>query len=214
MATVVTRRGKEILSGRLIGTTPTQTEPNYLAWGLNTVPTTAAATDVALFTEAPEARTLGTSSQTTTTTTNDTYQVTGTQTSTASRVIQEAALYHSATQPAAASVASGAGIIGSTSSTALVTNATFTPGNNAYIQIRGEVMLVTAGSGTTSLTVTRAQNGSTAISTIVTNDNIAPGNAPGSTVVTGGSVFAKADMAAINLASGDSITWTWKVVFA
>lgn len=212
MATVVTRKGKEILSGRLVGTTPTQTEPKFLAWGLNPAALTAANTDVAEFAEAPEARTSGTSSLVTTTTTNDTYQVTGTQTATATRVIQEAALFDSATQPAQATVAAG-GVVGSAVATTLNSTATFTPGNSNYIQIRTEVMLVTAGSGTTALTVTRGQNGSTAISTIAIADVVTPGNPPGQTGVTGGDLFCHADFAAINLNNGDSITWTWKLTF-
>jgi hypothetical protein len=213
MATVITTKGKEIFSGRMIGATPTQAEPKFLAWGLNPATLTAAATDVALFDESAETRTAGTSSQTTTTTTNDTYQVTGTQTATASRAIQEAGLLDSGTQAPAGSVASGAGVVGSGSSTALTTNAVLTPGNGNFIQIRTEVMQVTAGSGTESLTVLRAQNGTTAITTIAANDVISPGNPAGQTGVAGGDLFAKADLSTINLNTGDSITWTWQVQF-
>jgi hypothetical protein len=213
MATLITRKGKEIFSGRMVGATPTQAEPKFLAWGLNPAGLTTTASDVSLYSESAEARTSGTSSIITTTTTNDTYQVTGTQTATGTRAIQEAGLLDSGTQPAQGTVAGGAGVIGSSSATALTTTATFTPGNNNYIQIRGETMQVTAGSGTTSLTVVRAQNGSTGITTIIATDNIAPGNPPGQTGVAGGSLFAKADLAPINLNSGDSITWTWQVNF-
>jgi hypothetical protein len=213
MATVITTKGKEIFSGRMIGTSPTQAEPKFLAWGLNPATLTAEATDISLFDESAESRTSGTSSQTTTTTTNDTYQVTGTQTATATRAIQEAGLYDSGTKATAGVVAGGAGVIGSSSSTALTTSAAFSPGNGNYIQIRTEVMLVTAGSGTTSLTVTRGQNGTTAISTIAASDNIAPGNPAGQTGITGGDLFAHADLATINLNSGDSITWTWTTQF-
>lgn len=212
MATVITKKGKEVLSGRLIGSSPTQTEPKFLAWGTNPAALTATANDVAEFAESSEARTSGTSSQVTTTTTNDTYQVTGTQTATGSRVIQEAALFDASTQPAQAAVAAG-GVVGSAVSTTLNTAATFTPTNNNYIQIRTEVMQVTAGSGSTALTVVRAQNGSTAISTIAVADVVTPGNIPGVSGVTGGNLFAHADMAAINLANGDSIVWTWKTQF-
>jgi hypothetical protein len=212
MATLITRKGKEIFSGRMIGSSPSQGEPKFLSWGLNPSTLTTAATDVALFDESVEARTSGTSSQITTTTTNDTYQVTGTQTATASRAIQEAGLADSATQPASAVVAAG-GVVGSSSATTLNTASSFSPGNNNYIQIRTEVMQVTAGSGTTALTVVRGQNGSSAITTIVATDNVAPGNPPGQTGIIGGDLFAKADLATINLNSGDSITWTWQVQF-
>lgn len=210
-ATVVTRKGREIFTGRLIGSSPTQAEPKILAWGLDPADAYAAAnTDVALFTESPEARVTGTSSQQTTTTVNDTYQVTGTMTASSARVITEAALSDSTTQPAAATVAAG-GVVASNSATTLNTGSTFTPGNNNFVQIRTEVMQVTAGSGSTALTVVRAQNGSGAISTIAVSDNVAPGNPPGQTGITGGSLLAKSDFAAINLNTSDSIAFTWKI---
>jgi hypothetical protein len=214
MATVVTRTGKAIMSGRMIGATPTQAAPLYLAWGLNPVPTTAQNTDVALFSESAEARTGGTQTQTTTTNSNDTYQVTGTQTATAARVIQEAGIYDSPTQPAASTVSTGSGIIASSIGTSVTTAVALTTGTN-YVQVRGEVMHVTAGSGTTALTVTRGANGSTAVTTIASGDPITQGNYPGALGgVAGGNMYAKADMAAINLNNGDSITWTWSVTFS
>jgi len=195
----------------MIGSSPTQAEPKILCWGLDPADAYAAAnTDVALFTESAEARVTGTSSQVTTTTTNDSYRVTGTMTATATRAITEAALSDSTTQPAQATVAAG-GVVGSSSATTLNTSATFTPGNNNYIQIRTEVMQVTAGSGTTALTVVRAQNGSSAIATIAISDNVAPGNPPGQTGITGGSLLAKADFLVINVNNGDSISFTWTV---
>jgi hypothetical protein len=212
MATVVTRKGKDILSGRLIGSTPTQAEPKIVTWGLNPAGLTAAVTDVAMFDESAEARVTGTSSAVTTTTANDTYQVVGTITASASRAITEFGAFDSTTQPATAAVAAG-GVVGSNSATTLNTSATFTPGNGNYIQIRTEVMQVTAGSGSTALTVVRAQNGSTAISTIAAADVVTPGNIPGTTATTGGSMFVHADFAVINLNNGDSIQFTLKVQF-
>lgn len=73
MATVYTNAGKAITTNRIKGS---GTEPLFVTWG--TGAGTAAITDTTLFTEASEARTSGTSSQVTTTTTNDTYQVVGT----------------------------------------------------------------------------------------------------------------------------------------
>lgn len=212
MATIITRTGKAVQAGRMTGATPTQNEPKYLCWGTNPVPTTAAITDVALFFESTEARTAGTASLQTTTYTNDTIQWTGTITATATRIIQEAALADSATQPAQGTVAAG-GVVGSSVSTTLNTGATFSPTNTGYIQIRGEVMAVTAGSGTTTLTVTRAQNGSSAIATIAASDNIGVGNIPGTTTTTGGTFLAHADFPAINLSSGDSINFTWRLQY-
>src|ERR1700740_1111198 len=100
MATVVTRKGKEIMSGRMTGAgLPSQVEPKVISWGLNPNALTAAATDIALYQESGEARVTGTSSQQTTTTTNDTYQVQGTITANAGRAITEFAAYDSTTQP-------------------------------------------------------------------------------------------------------------------
>jgi hypothetical protein len=212
VATVVTRKGKDILSGRLIGSTPTQAEPKVITWGLNPAALTAAATDVAMFDESSEARVSATSTQQTTTNPNDTYQLVGTIVAGGSRTIQEFGAFDSATQPATAAVAAG-GVVGSNSSTTLNTGSTFTPGNGNYIQIRTEVMQVTAGSGSTALTVVRAQNGSSAISTIAVSDVVTPGNIPGTSATTGGSEFVHADFAAINLNTGDSIQFTLKVQF-
>jgi hypothetical protein len=215
MANVVTFTGKSVIAGRMFGSTPTQTEPKFLCWGTNPASLTASGTDVSLFFESQTAgRTSGTASLQTTTYTNDTIQWTGTMTAGGTLVIQEAALADSATQPAQAVVAAG-GVVGSSVSTTLNTGATYTPTNNAYVQIRTEVMQVTAGSGSQALTVTRAQNGTTAISTISTSDNIQAGNIPGLGGVntTGGTLLAHSNFSAVNLNSGDSISFTWKLAF-
>jgi hypothetical protein len=213
-ATVVTRKGREVFTGRMIGASPTQAEPKVLAWGLDPADAfTAANTDIASFQESAEARVTGTSSQVTTTTTNDTYQVTGTISASAPRAITEAALCDSTVQPAQAAVAAG-GVVGSSSSTALNTAATFSLGNSNFVQIRTEVMQVTAGSGTAALTVLRAQNGTSAIATITVADNVAPGNPPGQTGIAGGTLLAHADFPVINLGTSDSIAFTWKVSVA
>lgn len=210
MATVATRKGKEMYGQRMTGVA--STEPKVVSWGTNPAALTAAATDISMFTESAEARVTGTSSLVTTTTTNDTYQVVGTITASAGRLITEAGMHDSTTQPATAAVAAG-GVVGSSSNTTLNTSATFTPGNNNYIQIRTEVMQVTAGSGSTALTVVRAQNGSSAITTIAVSDVVTPGNPPGQSGITGGDLFAHADFGVITLNSGDSIQFTWKVQF-
>ena len=79
--------GKDIVTNRILGS---GTEPKYVAMGTGS--TAEAATQTALVTEV-ETRTAGTSSRVTTTTTNDTYQVVGTVTATATRAIQEAGLF-------------------------------------------------------------------------------------------------------------------------
>lgn len=88
MATVLTNAGKAITTNRLKGA---GTEPLFVAWG--TGAGTAAITDTTLFTESAEARTSGTSTQQTTTTTSDTYQVVGTITASATRAITNAGLF-------------------------------------------------------------------------------------------------------------------------
>ena len=98
MATVVVNGGKGIVTAKLraVGT-----EPLNIGWG--TGAGTAAATDTTLFTEAlvtlaggSTDHTVGTSSQVTTTTTNDTYQVTGTRTATGSGTVTNAGLWDAA----------------------------------------------------------------------------------------------------------------------
>lgn len=91
-ATVLTNAGKAIVTNRLKGA---GTEPLYVAWG--TGAGTAGIADTTLFTEASEARTAGTSTQQTTTTTNDTYRVVGTITPTGSKTITNAGLFDAAT---------------------------------------------------------------------------------------------------------------------
>jgi hypothetical protein len=88
MANVLTNAGKAIITNRLKGS---GTEPNFVTWG--TGAGTAAATDTTLFTESAEARVAGTSTQATTTTTNDSYQVVGTITASATRAITNAGLF-------------------------------------------------------------------------------------------------------------------------
>jgi len=211
-AAVTTTKGKEIGTGRMIGSSPTQAEPKNISWGYNPSSLTAASTDVSLFQEGAVARTVGTSSQVTTTTTNDTYQVTGTITATGSRTVAEVALFDSATQPAQATVTTGAtSVVGSSSNTNLYSTANFNPGQNNFVQIRTEVLKITDANGNSTLhTVTRAQNGSTAISTIAASDPIEQGNPPGQTGVTGGSGFLHADHSSDGLATNDSIAYTIK----
>lgn len=210
MATVVTSKGREVIAGRMRGATPTQAEPLNVGWGTNPNTLTAAVGDISPYAEASEARVAGTSSIVTTSTTNDTYQVVGTITAAGVKTIAEVILSDSTTKPTVAAVAA-AGVVGSAVSTTLNTAVTFTPGNNNYIQIRTEVMQVTAGSGSTALTVVRAQNGTSAISTIGIADVVNPGNPPGQTGITGGNVYLHGDFAGLALNAADSIQFTVKV---
>jgi hypothetical protein len=193
------------------GASPTQAEPKAVWWGTNPANLTAAVTDVAPFTEAAESRTAGTSSTVTTTTTNDTYQVTGTITSLSNQTIGEAGLSDTTTKPTAVdAVQAGSAVIGSSSATTLVvaSGAAFTNGQS--IQIRTEVMTIT-GIASNTLTVTRAANGSTAISTIAANDVVTAGNLPGSTATTNGSHYCKSSYTGLALSTGDSIAYTFQV---
>lgn len=211
---VVTSKGREVIANRMIGTSPTQTEPKIMGWGTGGVaggPFTAAVTDVAAFTEAAESRVTGTSSVVTTTTTNDTYQVVGTITSLSNQTIAELLLSDSSTKPFTTTVAAG-GVVGSAVSTTLNTAASYTPANNTYVQIRTEVMQVTAGSGTTALTVTRGANGSTAISTIAASDTVTLGNAPG-TSTANATLYLHASFTGLALNTNDSIASTVQVKY-
>lgn len=98
MATFCVDQGLDITTARLraVGT-----EPLNIAWGTGAGTTTA--TDTSLFTEALVSlaagttdHTLGTSSQVTTTTTDDTYQVTGTRTATGAGTVTNAGLFDAA----------------------------------------------------------------------------------------------------------------------
>lgn len=95
LATVFTNAGAAIVSNlmTLAGTTP-----KYIGWGTGT--TAAAVGDTALQTEAAPTtsggRTSGTVSRTTTTVTNDTFQVVGTVTATGAAAITEAGLFDAA----------------------------------------------------------------------------------------------------------------------
>ncbi len=94
MATVVTETGRSITANRV--KSGSGSEPNYIAWG--TGAGTAAVTNTALFSEASEARVAGTSTITTTSSTNDTYQVVGTLTCAgAGKTITNAGLFDTST---------------------------------------------------------------------------------------------------------------------
>ena len=82
MANVVTDVGLGLITALLAASTH-----KYLSWG--TDDTAANVTDTALGTESAEDRTTGSQSQVTTTTADDTYQVTGAITATDTRAIVE-----------------------------------------------------------------------------------------------------------------------------
>lgn len=99
VATVVTIKGKAMFADRIRTSPGTYTtSPKYLALGVgaHTAARKAEKGDTALSNE-KETRTSGTESTVTTTETNDTYQVTGTQTATAERAVDEAGLFDAST---------------------------------------------------------------------------------------------------------------------
>ena len=98
MATVVTNSGKGIVTNRIKGS---GTEPVNVGWG--TGAGTTARTDTTLFTEALVTlaaggtdHTAGTSTQQTTNSTNDTYQVVATRTATGAGTVTNAGLFDAA----------------------------------------------------------------------------------------------------------------------
>lgn len=201
---VVTSKGREIIWNRLRGS---GNEPLNLAWGGNPNSLTEAASDIALYKEAAESRVTGTSSLVTTTTASDTYQVTGTFTSGSGQTIAEVALSDSASKPFASTWSTAPT---GTSGTSGTLAASYTPANGTYIQCRGEVMQVTAGTGTTSLTLVRAANGSTAV-TQSNGDTVTAGNIPGVSTVTNGSLAFHSSHGSQVLANGDQVSYTLKI---
>jgi hypothetical protein len=91
MATLLVNTGRAIVTNRILGS---GTQPNYIGWG--TGAGTTGATDTTLFTEVLP-RVSGTGSQVTTSTTNDTYQVVGTQTAATGETITNAGLFDAST---------------------------------------------------------------------------------------------------------------------
>ena len=92
MATLLVNTGKAIITNYLNGGAATQ--PKYVAWG--TGAGTPANTDTTISTEVLP-RVAGTTSQVTTSSTNDTYQVVGTQTAGTSETITNAGLFDAST---------------------------------------------------------------------------------------------------------------------
>lgn len=92
MATLLVNTGKAVVTNYLNGGAATQ--PKYVAWG--TGAGTTAATDTTLFSETGT-RVSGTTTQQTTSTTNDTFQVVGTLTAGGSLTITNAGTFDAST---------------------------------------------------------------------------------------------------------------------
>lgn len=214
----VTRTGAAVIMDRFYKLASTQyaNVPSNMGWGVGGnsgnagfgLGTGSAATsDVGLFHEAPEARAAASgTSLTTTVFAEDTFQAVGTITAGTAETIAEMGLVSTTTKPFSTTVTGGAAVA-STSGTTLTVAANYTPANSTYVQIDSEVLQVLTGSGGTSLTVARAQNGSTAFGSIATADAVTAGDFPGGTVVAN-QLFLHASFTGLALNSADSIQFT------
>jgi hypothetical protein len=218
----VTRTGANVIADRLKTQTTYTTEPKNIAWGTGGTgtetaggapPFTAAITDVGMFQESAEARVAGTSSITTTTTTNDTYTVTGTITSAGTQTITECGLFDSTTKPAATTLASPAIAATGTTTLNLASSAGFATVYPYDLQVGVEVMQVSNLTGV-AITMTRGNNGSTAQSVIPVGEIITQGVAPGQTVIAGNVCFLHASFTGLALNINDSIAFTINTAFA
>lgn len=210
-ATVATYPGRGILWQRMKGN---GTEALNIGWGSTGV-TGSASANVNLFGPQTEARTAGTSSILTTNNLGDTYKVTGTIVcATGSKTIAEMGLFDSSTLSGTSTLS--ASLTASATSMTLAANIGPTTGNY-YAQLNNETILVT-GANSTTLTISRAALGSTAViqaaSSVVTSggDGGAGGWTTGQTATygasQGGNMFIHADFAGIALNVNDSISFT------
>src|SRR6266566_894292 len=162
-AATATYPGRTILWRRMTGV---GTEPKNIKWGgvptVTSLITASANSNVALFMQVNESGVLGTSNilQSANGYLGDVYYVSGTITAlTSAKTITEAVLSDTVTLSPTTSLA--------TSQTAALTTLSLGSGTsfpstgNYYVQVENETELVTGGQGTTALTVTRAQLGST-----------------------------------------------------
>jgi len=189
-----------------------------IGWGTSAV-TASANADVNLFAPATETRTAGTSTVVSTTQLGDTYQVTGTMTClVSSKGITEAGLFDTTTLSGTTTIAASL----TSTATSITLGAARGPTTlNFYMQIENEVVLVTGGQNTTTITVTRGALGSTAANhasatpITVGGDGGASAFSLGGQTATvnaaqGGNMFVHADFAVINLNVNDSILFTFK----
>src|SRR5208283_5202571 len=132
VAAVLTSKGRDITTASIFQSA-LPSVPKIVAWGTNpNSVTSASAPDVSLFAEASEARTTGTASVVTTTTTDDTFQVTGTITCAgAGKTIAEVALYDNATRSTVNTTWATAPTTTSGTTGTLTANAGFASGNVA-----------------------------------------------------------------------------------
>ena len=216
-AAVATYSGRSILWNRMKGS---GTEAKNIGWGDSAV-TGSANPDVNLFKPQTEARTAGTSTMVTTTQLGDTYQVTGTIVcAVGNKTITEAALFDTTTLSPTTTIANSL----TTASTVLTlgSGAALPATGNYYMQLENEIVLVTGGQSTATITVTRGVIGSSlavhSASTPISlggDGGAGTGGATSGQTATvsaafGGNVFCHADFAGIALSVSDSINFTFK----
>jgi hypothetical protein len=217
-STVATFSGRSILWNRMIGG---GAKACNIQWGtLQSAPVTnSASANVNLFAPTTEARTSGAATIITTAQLGDTYQVTGTITcASAGKTIMEAGLFDTATPVSPTTTVTNSLASGTT----LLTVGSSMVGavGNYYAQLGNETVLVT-GAAALSLTVTRAQLGTTATAwaagTPITMGGDGGGvgttsqtvNTTSMTGLYGGNMFIHSDFAIISLNTNDSISFTF-----
>lgn len=204
-----TANGSNATSVQLPATGPVQSFPGNISTA-----GTGQWSDVAPYFELTESRTQGTATVINNVAAGSysTMQVVGTITASAAESVGESFLSFSATKNAATSIATNNVVSGATSMT--VASHTGFPGSgNYYVQVDNEVMEVTAGQGTNTWTIARAQNGSAQPSTHLVNTGVTLGNIPGAGTANpnNADMFAHAGFVALALNIGDSVAFTWSV---
>jgi methionine-rich copper-binding protein CopC len=223
----VVNRGFEYVCQWMSGTATTTnwTYPTYVGWGgangyntiatalpasgPSTIITTGQWSDVGPYQEFSETRVAGTATVTGNTVAagSVTTQIVATITAGSGESVGESFLAFTATKPSAYTIS------GNQTSTSAVALTMTTSGATAggYYQMNNEVIEVTGTVGSV-LTITRAQNGSSA-GTAKTGDIITNGNPPGYGIANPnhGDLFAHAGFIALALNSGDSIAFTWQI---
>lgn len=164
---------------------------------------TAAAADKALsyeITSGGGQRAAGTASQVTTTITNDTMQLVHTWSFTASFGVTEEGIFDATSAPTVTTLT--ASINNSVTSATVASGSGIT--NNDFAQIDNEIVQITAGGGTSTLTIARGQSGTSGAS---------HANGAGLTDFTagGGNMLAKQTFSVVNVNNGDSLQVTHKV---
>jgi hypothetical protein len=206
--------GRGIIWERMKGNS---TEALNIGWGASGTVTSSADANVNLFAPQSESRVAGASSIITTNFLGDTYKVTGQLTASAAKTITEVGLFNSISSSGTSTLAASL----SASATAMTLGANIGPtAGDYYAQLNNETILVTGASSAT-LTIARAQLGSTAAiqpagSPVTVGDDGSGSATPpwtsGQTVAItgalGGAIFIHADFAGIALSANDSISFT------